>query len=232
LFWGLCFGGGVVLTIVPLLALSADQRKKIEIIGSIVDCIEVYNLDTMKNRDAKQGLVRELLEMDVESGLTVYLFASPQTITGGDKTWARMTARLIEKQKLKLVAIDECHLFANFGMEFRNEFVKLQEELFSLLAATEESIPVLFMTATATRRMVDDLETLTHLSFDTENDILWSSDPVAFSRPEIDITLNFNRSPLQKLKQCVRLLDENNNKERSILYSNSRKRCISLLAKV
>jgi superfamily II DNA helicase RecQ len=96
----------------------------------------------------KQQLQKALLDdLNQQSAVTVYLFASPQTITT-DSTWQGTFDGLIEQWKMKVLTIDECHLFASFGLEFRKEFLDLKDALFSKLAQSPNPIPVLFMTAT------------------------------------------------------------------------------------
>jgi hypothetical protein len=51
-------GGGVCLTIVPLLALAGDQTTKIRKAAEKQEAIRVYNLDEIKNsckKTAQEG---------------------------------------------------------------------------------------------------------------------------------------------------------------------------------
>ena len=73
-----------------------------------------------------------------------------------------MISRLITKGVLKLLVIDEAHLFTKFGVYFRSEFAKLEPALFrkpvvSRNGATLTKIPILFMTATASKQILEQI---------------------------------------------------------------------------
>jgi superfamily II DNA helicase RecQ len=204
---GFLIGGGVALCLVPLLALAGDQTTKLLAIANRQCNIKIYNLDEVKNSRRKKILQIQLLEdLDPISGETVFLFASPQTITR-DSSWQRVLHKLALCKSLKFVSIDECHLFANFGVEFRKEFVDLKDAFFSKLNNVPHAVPILFMTATGTRQMVDELETLTGLSFDRENDIFWPSETCSFARRDVNVQMKFNNSPLTDMKATIRQLN-------------------------
>ena len=94
------------------------------------------------------------------------------------------------------------------------------------------------MTATGTKRMVEELEQLTGLTFNKPNDtmfgkpnkILWPKESAAFSRRNVSIELKFNNSSVSETKSALREL---NNPAKAnnqfILYTNSVKRCAHLL---
>jgi superfamily II DNA helicase RecQ len=92
------------------------------------------------------------------------------------------------KQQLRFMAIDECHLYASFGIEFRSEFYLLRGTLLEQLnTCTQHNIVILFMTASATKSMVEDLELLTALTFAKPNDVLWPSDLASIMHHSIRI---------------------------------------------
>lgn len=145
--------GGVVLTIVPLLSLSADQTAKVnkaisDLSLSHADC---YNLDVERNPGFNEDLRRRLESLDPETDESIFLFSSPQNITQS-AAWQKTIRIMLQKRTLSFIAVDECHLFASQGMEFRGEFYGLQEALFSSVTNhASSSVPILFMTATATK---------------------------------------------------------------------------------
>jgi hypothetical protein len=227
---GLILGGGVVVTFVPLLAVAGDQTAKVRKASEREDNIRVFNLDEYRNYRKKKQLQKALVDdLDITTGVTVYLFSSPQTITT-DTTWQRTLNYLIENGTIKLLTVDECHLFASFGLEFRKEFLDLDHTLFSKLHRSPHALPVLFMTATGTKQMVDELEKLTSLQFRKPENILWPSRPAEFSRRNVSLELKFNDTSVSDVKSYIRTLNDpalaNN---QFILYSNSVKRCTHLL---
>jgi hypothetical protein len=221
-------GGGVSLTIVPLLALAGDQTRKIQQIAEGKP-ISVYNIDEMKGSKKTRRLQRALIDsLHPDNGHTVYIFSSPQTITR-DSSWKKTILKLIDKQLLSSVTIDECHLFANFGVEFRSEFLELEESLFNPLQKADYNVPVLFMTGSGTAKMVTELEQLTGIQFDKDKDILWSSSCSDFARRNVTLNLKFDNSPLREIKTNLRLLDKDTHRNHKIIiYTNSVRRCVSL----
>jgi hypothetical protein len=226
----LIIGGGVALTVVPLLAVAGDQTSKVRRAAQREGNIRVYNLDEYKNSRKKRELQNSLLdELDPNSGITVYLFTSPQTITT-DTTWQRTFKTLIEDGKFKLLTIDECHLFASFGLEFRKEFLDLDHTLLQNLNNSPNPVPVLFMTATGTKKMVDELEQLTSLVFTKPDNILWPGNTSDFFRRNVSLELKFNDSSLSDIKAHLRSFhDPTVSQNQFILYTNSVKRCTHLL---
>jgi hypothetical protein len=217
-------GGGVALTIVPLLALAGDQTSKLINISKTNKHISAFNLDRIKEGNSKKRLQTALLEsLDPASGHTVYLFASPQTISN-DSTWKATFQSLIKKKLLITLSIDECHLYASFGVEFRREFVALRECLFQHVQQAEYSIPVLFMTGTGSRPMIGELEQLTGLVFSIEDNVKWPIMPSAFSRRNVTLGIKFDSTPLRLVKAKLRTLDDAMEKTKMIVYTNSVKR--------
>ena len=101
------------------------------------------------------------------------------------------------------LTINECHLYVQFGLEFRSEFVLLQSVLLGPMLALEKPVPVLFQTATVTRECLDDLQQITGVTFQNDN-LLWSSNPSTISRRSINIDLVFQESPLRTVKNAMR----------------------------
>ena len=184
------------------------------------DNVHVFNVDAVRNREATKCIQDEILELSEDTDAIIYLFSSPQKLN--DKSgWGSTVNKLISTNKLRLLAVDECHLFANFGMEFQLEFYKLRDSLFSKLSFSDWNIPLLFMTATPSKGMIEDLELLTGLKFDPSTELFWSNDPTTVQRRNIDISFQFNNSPLPALKEVLALAISNNKKEKAILYTNS-----------
>jgi superfamily II DNA helicase RecQ len=117
--------GRIVLTIVPLLSLSADQTSKMAAFiqeiglapdpdGRVVQCI---NLDVLRDSRLNADVCQRLEAMKWDTADTTFLFSSPQKIVNSKK-WQTTINRLIAAGTLSMVAVDECHLFASQGMEF------------------------------------------------------------------------------------------------------------------
>mmetsp|Transcript_13807 Transcript_13807/g.18022 ORF Transcript_13807/g.18022 Transcript_13807/m.18022 type:complete len:148 (-) Transcript_13807:145-588(-) len=55
-------GGGVCLTVVPLLALAGDQTTKLRKVAETQDDVRVYNLDEIKSSKNKRLLMKSLID--------------------------------------------------------------------------------------------------------------------------------------------------------------------------
>ena len=122
---GFCLRG-VVVTIVPLLSLAADQTEKMKIIIKNAglqnnDVVSVYNLDTIRSVDGTSKLQAKLRNIQPNGRHTIFLYSSPQKISASP-SWQKLIQDLVGNNSISLVACDECHLFASQGMEFRAEF--------------------------------------------------------------------------------------------------------------
>jgi hypothetical protein len=95
--------------------------------------------------------------------------------------------------------------------------------------------PILVMTATATKTIVDDIEMLSGLTFSKQHNVLWPSSPRDFSRRDVGIQLAFNKSPLQKIKTVIKSVcgsSELLSPEKIIVDTNSKTRCGDLKRKI
>jgi hypothetical protein len=229
---------GVVLTISPLLSLSADQVNKLrstarQQAGSFI----VRNLDEVTDMADMRLLSRQLTSFSVDSTAAVYLFSSPQAITRNE-IWKKMIHVLLKKRLLRLVCVDEIHLFARFGMYFRSEFLELKDVLFSKLINTHVPkfttiIPVLFMTATCSLEIAKQVQLLTGLSFPKEN-ILWAPS-TEMARRNVSIALhhtNQNLCLFQKIALPIFTDESTPHFKKVILYTNFRSRATRFRMKI
>ena len=122
-------------------------------------------------RDASKlrQLCLQLASIPKSSSSTIIVFSSPQILV--DNLLVRNLFRTLslnhddsKKNGLTLLAIDEVHLFAQFGLYFRDEFLQLRPLVFDKLrvGGTRQSsnsyrstVPILFMSATVTTFMVE-----------------------------------------------------------------------------
>jgi hypothetical protein len=214
---------GVSLTIVPLLSLGADQTEKINVMAQTRGLsIESHHLDEIQNPNDDQSLISFLNSLHASSDACVFLFTSPQKITRS-KAWQECLLGLAAKGLLS-ITVDECHLYVQFGLEFRSEFCQLREILFAPILSCDLNVPILFQTATATKECFDELQSITGVEL-KDNNLLWSSDPTSVARRSIFIDLVIQESPLRTIKAGMRHhLSLEDNRSKIILYTNSRKR--------
>ena len=135
----------------------------------------------------------------------------------------RNVQRACEKKKLNLLVIDEAHLFVQFGLYFRDEFLALKDSLFKTIICNEIGtlVPILFMTATATKRTIDHLTLMTDLSFTSQN-CFWPSAEGMLAKKEL-VRFQYTSRSFRVFKTCVkRLYDSDDISTKWILFSNTR----------
>ncbi|MDB2447072.1 ATP-dependent DNA helicase [bacterium] len=130
-------GDGVGVVISPLIALIRDQVIKFRKVG-----IPAAALDSMQSPEQKRQVVDALRQGSVK-----LLVISPERFA-----LPRFRSFLKELQ-VRFVAVDEAHCISQWGSNFRPEYRKLGEYLEDF----PSSIPRLALTATATKRVREDI---------------------------------------------------------------------------
>ena len=192
--------------------------------------VQVYHLDKYRARDANCSfccLINELTDATV----TIFLFASPQKLLS--REWYDCIGSLIKQQSVPFsLCVDECHLYAQFGAEFHAKFHGIKALLFAPICRYPPMMPIMFLTATASTTVLDDLKDLTGLSFD-RMDLLWSTATSSVVRRQVYFDIESRESPLSPLKADIRMRYGRPSVEggsgtvlpmdKLIFYSNSRK---------
>jgi len=221
---------GVTLSISPLLSLGADQESNLNH-GLRDNCgaIAAYHLDEFSHDKKKQqAIVKEILSNEISRNKAIILFASPQAIAE-NKTWRETIDRTIERRTLRLVCVDEVHLFCSFGFGFRSEVYSLKGCLFSKLVApnspsiaegTVTVCPILAMTATATKDTVEQFSLLTGIKVDTSSNVFWPTGP-NMCRRELNLVVEYTTNQMAQFKKQSCELLSVNDPSKIILYTNS-----------
>ncbi|KNC82672.1 hypothetical protein SARC_05049 [Sphaeroforma arctica JP610] len=145
--------GGVTLVISPLLALMADQVRALCEIGidarlfnSSVATHQVF-IDVVRCAALKRmSLMNELMTSNVKVKL---LFVAPEGLS--NTALMLCLEHLHRKGKFARMVVDEAHCISSWGHQFRPAYRKL-----SWLKRKFE-LPITALTATATRRVQDDI---------------------------------------------------------------------------
>jgi hypothetical protein len=225
---------GVVLTISPLLSLGSDQNEKIGMkasqeYGTVVS----FHLDEIKERTEQQAVSDSISNLDADTTQTVFLFASPQVFVN-HPVWRKLLDTIIQTKLLRFVAIDEIHLFVHFARSFRQEFAWLKPYLFSKLesrgSASRTTIPVLFMTATCNKTILQNVELLSGLQFHAAN-IFWPP-PSGMRHRNVKIDIRYSSRPLSLIQPSLKKLLQDDAKSKYIIYSNRRGKIEAIQSKV
>ncbi len=184
---------GVGIVISPLIALMRDQVAALQQMGIRAACLN----STVQGHEAA-NIVRKLNngEMDL-------LYVAPERL--GQNGFLEMLSGI----RIALIAIDEAHCVAQWGHDFRPDYLRLD-----VLAQAFPDVPRMALTATAdgpTRR-----EILSRLSFNDED--IFST---GFDRPNIRYSVV---PKVSSKRQLLEFIQNDHYMECGIVYRMSRKK--------
>ena len=225
-----CVDCGVTLVIVETLALAADQRSKVVSANGIYGPILAYQLDSIKQKHLVDRLKNKLLGLNKADNTTIFLYTSPECLTR--EPWRSLMVTLIERKVLKLVCIDEIHLFVMFGITFRKEFTLLKNTFFCHLLCKRDprytyasglchdlKVPLLLMTATFNQSLLGLLETMIGVKVLASN-YLWSGRQ-KMSRRHIRINITMSSQSTRYVKKVLESTLIGNLNKKAIVYTNT-----------
>ena len=168
---------GIILVIIPLLALTnADQMANIMNALQIDGLIEAHNLDGTSRSALRDIIIPRMDEIQYDTSSTMFLLSSPQYFVD-NPLFLQAVLRCYRQRTLRLVSVDEAHLYAMHGRSFRVAMRILQRLLFNVIFAIGVWHPLLLaMTATMTDSLVASFSTLTSVQRDAScGDNPWDS---------------------------------------------------------
>lgn len=128
---------GVTVIFSPLIALMRDQVKKLNLLGIAARCI-----NSEQTVDENRHIVNE-----AKAGRVKILYIAPERQENDE--WIEATREM----RLAMVVIDEAHCISVWGHDFRPAF----RRIISLVKLLPKELPVLAVTATATKRVEHDV---------------------------------------------------------------------------
>ena len=182
---------GVCLVITPLIALMKDQVEHLRKIG--IKAAAVYS--GMMHAD-----VIATLENAIFGGVKI-LYVSPERLSSD------LFLKKFSHMKVSFVTVDEAHCISQWGYDFRPSYLRISD-----IRRIKPDVPILALTATATPRVVDDIQE--RLGFKEKNVYRMS-----FERKNLAYIV---RKTSDKINETMRLLDRVEGP--AIIYARSRKR--------
>jgi ATP-dependent DNA helicase RecQ len=202
--------GGLCLVITPLIALMKDQVENLR--RRNIQATAIYT--GMSYEQQKTALDNCMW------GPYHFLYVSPERLESEE--FRERLARL----PISLIAVDEAHCISQWGYDFRPSYLKIAE-IRAIIAnspspiaqrASNNQVPILALTATATPDVVDDIQE--RLAF-REKNVLRKS----FARPNISYVV---RETNKKADEIVHIL--NRVPGSAIVYVRNRQRAQELAA--
>ena len=182
-------GTGVVVS--PLIALMQDQVDALTVLG-----VRAGFLNSTQDPDERRGV--EYAFMDGKLDL---LYLAPERLR------TESALRLLDRGTVGLFAIDEAHCVAQWGHDFRPDYLEL-----SVLHERWPAVPRIALTATATRQTLEEI--VTRLGLGQARHFVAS-----FDRPNITYRIEPKNEPR---RQLLRLLRAEHPGEAGIVYCLSR----------
>ncbi|MDE4908533.1 DNA helicase RecQ [Methanogenium marinum] len=190
---------GIVVS--PLISLMKDQVDDLCQKG-----IRAVTLNSDSTPDEKRRT-----ETAIREGKIHLLYVSPERFV------SERFVRLLKNIPLSLIAIDEAHCISRWGHDFRPDYRKLR-----MIKKTWPDVPVIAVTATATREVKDDIVrqlnlkdpcvligsfNRTNLNYEIRESGNAKGEIIAFlnnHRDESGIIYCFSRKSTEELSQCLR----------------------------
>lgn len=148
---------GIAVVISPLISLMKDQVDSLKILG-----INGVYINSTLTREEYKKVVGEL-----RSGKVKLLYLSPERIVN------KKFINFMKTLNLSFIAVDEAHCISQWGHDFRKSYLEIPK----FVKGIGKKLPILALTATATPRVMKDIENLLEMTntykyvdgFDREN---------------------------------------------------------------
>tara|TARA_Y100001968_G_C19453232_1_gene770238 strand:+ start:856 stop:3426 length:2571 start_codon:yes stop_codon:yes gene_type:complete len=142
---------GIVLVVVPTIALALDQERRIKEL--LNDNDKKYAWYSGLNDDDKNNIKNK-----IKNGQQPILFISPESILG---TMLPILFDINKRGLIRYIIIDEAHLVCEWGSGFREEYQNLVFLIHSLLSEVKSNkFRTVLMSATFTKETINNLEKL------------------------------------------------------------------------
>lgn len=147
----------VTIVFSPLIALIKDQLDHLTKLK--------INAESINSAMSAKEVLRVKVDLFSMRPATKFLYITPeQAITEQFKV---VMKRLVQYGKVAYIAVDEAHCVSQWGHDFRPAYLRLGE-----LRDEYPSIPWIALTATASKKVVDDIHAHLHLK-----------NPIEFRKP-------------------------------------------------
>jgi ATP-dependent DNA helicase RecQ len=189
-------GRGLVVVVSPLIALMADQWQRLKDSGVPA---------TMLASGMEEGHNQRAL-LDIEGGATQLVLAAPERFA------SKAFRQALETRRVALFAVDEAHCVAEWGHDFRPDYLRLQGAIEAVGRP-----PVMAATATATPRVAQEIARRLGLRE-------WVSVSSGFDRPNLtfDVVTVEGKGAVTRKRAALHVLERAQARP-AIVYCGTRK---------
>lgn len=189
---------GVCLVITPLIALMKDQVLQLKMRGIRAEAVHAGM--------SREDIIR-VLDNTVLGGVK-FLYVSPERLSS-----ELFIAKLVRMRKVCMLVVDEAHCVSQWGYDFRPSYLKIAE----VRRYIPYEVPILALTATATPRVVDDIQE--QLAFRQKRAFKMS-----FERKNLIYVVRHTDNKLEEMEHIIRSIDKGS----VIVYVRSRRDSASI----
>lgn len=201
---------GVTIVISPLISLIQDQVMSLTNLG-----IPAAHLGANTTQEDAQNIYADF---NSSQPVTKLLYVTPEKISHSG-AFINTLGRLHRNNNLARIVVDEAHCVSQWGHEFREDYQKLH-----VLRDSFPGVPWIALTATATRRVKQDILNHLHLSSDC---LVFR---MSFNRP--NLIYEVRRKNKSSLEDIAQFIEEKYNGESGIIYCFSRSECERITEKL
>uniref|UniRef100_A0A7S4LPY7 ATP-dependent DNA helicase n=1 Tax=Oxyrrhis marina TaxID=2969 RepID=A0A7S4LPY7_OXYMA len=145
---------GLVVVISPLISLMQDQVFRLRGLG--LRAVFLTSADTKEEQQAFTAAIKLLQQPRTNeaprSDLLRFLYVTPERVSKSKRLMTHLE-KVHKVGGLSLIVVDEAHCISQWGHDFRPDYEKL-----SVLKIHFATVPLLALTATATRRTADSVK--------------------------------------------------------------------------